>query len=397
MNPLFSLTDLFYIGVLFCSFIAAYLLWKNAKATYTIANRTLAMFFFVTGYCIFGYIIISTQLIVYLPILYKTAAPFNYLYFPLGFLYLRIVLNNESVYKKTDILHIIPFIIAVIDLVPFYFMPLNKKQDLVNLVVKDYSTIYLNKDGLFPVGIHYFIRIFQGLFYMSLMWQQLYIHQRNDVTFYKSYYYKQFLNVKKWLFTFTSMISLLYIGSVILVLYIAINKITVISGGTIMISSILMSASMLFLGIQLFINPYILYGIPYLHEKTTLKLKKEESIKEADSKDFPEWNNINQFVITDQLYKQPDLTIENLAYQLKMNSRELSFLINYNTNNNFKNYINKLRINYVIEQLHTNVLKEKTIESIGLEAGFGSRSTFFSAFKTHIGCTPSEYINNNPS
>ena len=339
MNPLFSLTDLFYIGVLFCSFIAAYLLWKNAKATYTIANRTLAMFFFVTGYCIFGYIIISTQLIVYLPILYKTAAPFNYLYFPLGFLYLRIVLNNESVYKKTDFLHITPFIIAVIDLLPFYFMPLNEKQDLVQLVIKDNSIIYLNKDGLFPVGIHYFIRIFQGLFYMSIMWHQLYIHQRNDVNFYKSYYYKQFLNVKKWLFTFTSMISLLYIGSVILVLYIAINKITIISGGTIMISSILMSASMLFLSIQLFINPYILYGIPYLHEKATLKAKKEEPIKEANSKDFPEWSNINQFVITGQLYKQPDLTIENLAYQLKMNSRELSFLINYNTNNNFNTCI----------------------------------------------------------
>ena len=56
-----------------------------------------------------------------------------------------------------------------------------------------------------------------------------------------------------------------------------------------------------------------------------------------------------------------DLTIENLAYHLKISSRELSFLINYNTSSNFKNYINKLRINYVIAQLHTNAIKEKTI------------------------------------
>jgi AraC-like DNA-binding protein len=395
MNSLFSLTDLFYIGSVFCSFIATYLLWKNAKATYTIANRTLAMFFFVTGYCILGYIIISTQLIVYLPILYKTAAPFNYLYFPLGYLYIRIVLNNESTYKKTDLIHILPFIFAVVDLLPFYCMPLTEKQNLVYQVVKDNSIIYRYKVGLFPAGIHYFIRIFQGLFYMSLMWCQLYTHQRNDVNFYKSYYYKQFIIVKKWLFTLTSMMSLLYIGSVILVLYIAINKITVISGGTIMVSSILMSASMLFLGIQLFINPYILYGIPYLHDKATSKFKKADAIKEVELKEFPEWGNINQFVLSENLYKQPDLTIENLAYHLKISSRELSFLINYNTSSNFKNYINKLRINYVIAQLHTNAIKEKTIQSIGLEAGFGSRSTFFSVFKAHIGCTPTEYINGN--
>ena len=63
MSALFSLTDVFFLGAVFCSFLAANLLWKNAYYTYTLANRTLALFFFVTGYCIFGYIIISTHII----------------------------------------------------------------------------------------------------------------------------------------------------------------------------------------------------------------------------------------------------------------------------------------------------------------------------------------------
>ena len=82
-----------------------------------------------------------------------------------------------------------------------------------------------------------------------------------------------------------------------------------------------------------------------------------------------------------------------MAFHLKISSRELSFLINYNTKNNVKNYINTLRVNHVIEQLNTNLIKEITIESIGLNAGFGSRSTFFLVFKSQIGCTPTEYIN----
>lgn len=394
MSAIFSITDLFYIGAVFCSFLAFYLLWKNASFTYKHANRTLGLFFFVTGYCIFGYIIISTHLITFLPILYKTAAPFNYLYFPLGYLYVRIVLNNEIKFRKIDILHIIPFIISIVDLIPFYLMPLHEKSVLVNLVVKDNSIIYLNKDGLFPVGIHYFIRIFQGIFYLTLMWWQLYVHQKIDVNFYKGYYNKQFIEVKKWLLHLTSMMSLLYIGSVILVLYIFIYKITNITGATIMVSSILMSLSMLILGVRLFINPLILYGIPYVNFKATNNNQDSavEKTKPYDLKDLPDWQKINNYIITNNIYKQPDLTIESLAYLIKISSRELSFLINYNTNNNVKNYINTLRINHVITLLNTEAVKELTIESIGKEAGFRSRSTFFLVFKSQIGCTPTEYL-----
>ena len=394
MSALFSITDIFYLGAVFCSFLAAYLLWKHADFTYQLANRTLAFFFFVTGYCIFGYIIISTHLITYLPILYKTAAPFNYLYFPLGYLYVRIVLNNEIKYRKTDMLHILPFLISIIDLLPFYLMPLQEKAQLVNLVVKDNSIIYLNKDGLFPIGIHYFIRIFQGLYYLILMWKQLYVHHKIDMNFYRGYYNKQFIEVKKWLLHLTSMMSLLYIGSVILVLYIAIYKITNITGTTIMVSSILMSLSMLLLGIRLFINPLILYGIPYVNLKEINNNVDvtEEKIKSNTLKDLPDWQKINNYIITEKIYKQADLTIETLAYLLKISSRELSFLINYNTKNNVKNYINTLRVNHVIELLNTNAVKELTIESIGKEAGFRSRSTFFLVFKSQIGCTPTEYV-----
>lgn len=395
MSALFSITDIFFLGAIFSSFLASYLLWINAKNTYQIANRTLSLFFLVTGYCILGYIIISTHLILYFPFLYKTAAPFNYLYFPLGYLYLRILLNNEGQFKIKDLLHIIPFIISIIDLLPFYFMPLNLKSELVNAVIKDNSIIYLNKDGILPIGIHYFIRIFQGLYYLTLMWRQLYIHKKIDVNFYKGYYNKQFIIVKKWLLSLTTMMSFLYIGSVILVLYISYYKITNITGTTIFISSVLMSLSMLILGIRLFINPLILYGIPYVNTKeieNTLNASQEKS-KQSIQKNLPDWQKIHNYINNEKLYKKLDLNIETLAYLLKIPSRELSFLINYNTNNNFKNYINTLRINYVIELLNTNAIKEQTIESIGREAGFGSRSTFFLVFKSQIGCTPTEYLN----
>lgn len=394
MSALFSITDLFFLGAVVCSFLAAYLLWKNAAYTYKHANQTLACFFFVTGYCIFGYIIISTNLIAYLPILYKTAAPFNYLYFPLGYLYVRIILNNENKYQKTDLIHIAPFLISIVDLLPFYLMPLEDKSELVRLVLKDNSMIYMKKDGIFPIGIHYFIRIFQGIYYLSLMWKQLYVHQKIDTNFYKGYYNKQIIEVKKWLFHLTSMMSLLYIGSVVLVLYIAMYKITNITGTTIAVSSVLMSLSMLILGIKLFANPLILYGIPYMNPKENNQYKDviAEKIQQTNLKELPDWSKINDYIISEKIYKQPDLNIETLAYQLKMSSRELSFLIKYNTKNNIKNYINALRVNNVIELLNTNVVKEVTIESIGKEAGFGSRSTFFLVFKSHIGLTPTEYL-----
>jgi AraC-like DNA-binding protein len=63
--------------------------------------------------------------------------------------------------------------------------------------------------------------------------------------------------------------------------------------------------------------------------------------------------------------------------------------LNEHLNKSFTDFINELRIEVSKEYLVTK--GNLTIESIGYESGFNSKSTFFKAFKKFTGITPLQY------
>jgi AraC-like DNA-binding protein len=67
----------------------------------------------------------------------------------------------------------------------------------------------------------------------------------------------------------------------------------------------------------------------------------------------------------------------------------LSQVLNDNLKKNFKQYINLLRI-----QAATEMIKKKhhiTLEAIGMDSGFKSKSAFYEAFKSIQGQTPAKF------
>jgi AraC-like DNA-binding protein len=75
----------------------------------------------------------------------------------------------------------------------------------------------------------------------------------------------------------------------------------------------------------------------------------------------------------------------------------LSSMINSIINMSFIDYINKYRVADVINNLGASQYKHYTILSVGLEAGFNSKSTFYTAFRKHTGMSPSDYRENTLS
>ncbi|MGB5943047.1 MAG: helix-turn-helix transcriptional regulator [Leeuwenhoekiella sp.] len=95
----------------------------------------------------------------------------------------------------------------------------------------------------------------------------------------------------------------------------------------------------------------------------------------------------------EQLYLKRNLTLSNLAKKLQTNSSYLSQLINKEKNQNFSQYVKGLRIDYAINRLKTDRKWRKyTVESIAIETGFKSSSSFYKAFKKKTGITPSYFI-----
>ncbi|KUJ60476.1 DNA-binding protein [Flavobacteriaceae bacterium CRH] len=90
-----------------------------------------------------------------------------------------------------------------------------------------------------------------------------------------------------------------------------------------------------------------------------------------------------------ELFKNPNMTLQDLSQELTISSHLLSQFLNNNLGRNFTSFVNEFRINEACRIITEN--DKLTLESIGYDVGFNSKSTFFAAFKKHTGTTPLNY------
>lgn len=88
-----------------------------------------------------------------------------------------------------------------------------------------------------------------------------------------------------------------------------------------------------------------------------------------------------------------DVSLTNLAKRLDTNTKYLSYVINTHKDKDFNNYINELRVLYIISKLRSNpeYLNYK-LAYIADEAGFSSHSKFTAVFKSVTDLSPSAFI-----
>lgn len=88
-----------------------------------------------------------------------------------------------------------------------------------------------------------------------------------------------------------------------------------------------------------------------------------------------------------------DMSLALLSGQFETNTKYLSETIHKHYNDNFNTFINKLRINYIIDKLKNdgNYLNYK-ISFLAEESGFSSHSSFATVFKSIIGMSPATFI-----
>ncbi|MBC8753429.1 helix-turn-helix transcriptional regulator [Kordia sp. YSTF-M3] len=104
-----------------------------------------------------------------------------------------------------------------------------------------------------------------------------------------------------------------------------------------------------------------------------------------------EFESIANYIIAEQRFLDAKLGLDQLSDELEISAGHLSKLINTYSEYNFSDYINSLRVSQAKALLKDDDFDNYTIVAIGLECGFNSRSTFYTAFKKFTDLTPSEY------
>lgn len=102
-----------------------------------------------------------------------------------------------------------------------------------------------------------------------------------------------------------------------------------------------------------------------------------------------------KFIKRDKNFLNGNLSSEATAENLGINQSYLSRLIKSELSTTFNDYVNKLRVEEAKKHLLNPDFEHYTLVSIGLEAGFNSKSTFNKCFKKFTGMSPSEYRKSN--
>jgi AraC-like DNA-binding protein len=98
---------------------------------------------------------------------------------------------------------------------------------------------------------------------------------------------------------------------------------------------------------------------------------------------------LDKVLAAEEVFTNPSLKLSDLAKLVGVPAHKLSQFLNDNLEQSFVNYINTKRISHA-----KNLIKEHpnyTLEVIGYESGFSSKSNFYASFKKITGQTPNQY------
>ncbi|MEM9936956.1 MAG: helix-turn-helix domain-containing protein [Bacteroidota bacterium] len=105
--------------------------------------------------------------------------------------------------------------------------------------------------------------------------------------------------------------------------------------------------------------------------------------------------SLNQLMEEDKAFKDPKLTLPILAKRINVLPSQLSQYVNEHLQTTFRDYVNAYRIEEAMRMMRAG--SPYSLEAIGYDCGFNSKSTFYAAFKKHSGTTPMKFKESLPS
>lgn len=376
---------LYLVGIAITFFLVFILTTKKNKSK---ADTILALWLSFTGLHLLLYYIYAAAKYVTFPFLLGLEIPLPLLHGPFLFLY-TVALTNHEPNKKINTLHFIPFVLALLSLLPFFALPLPQKIKIYQEEGKSYELLRNVIFGAIVVS---------GIFYTIISLIKLEKHRRAIV---EQFSFTHKINLR-WL-------SYLILGSSIIWLLV------IFSNDKYIFSAVVLYV--LFIGyfgikqVGIFTNT-----VPQIHnqiqETPLIKENQEfndsvfaekemnvqpEKIKYERSKiSDDEVNAIHQrlslLMQSEKIYTNPELTLSDLAQKINVHPNTLSQVINSVEEKNFYDYINHQRIEAFKRLIAIPENQKFTLLSLAFECGFNSKTAFNRNFKKTTNLSPTEYL-----
>ena len=388
---------LLYITIL--GFIVSLLLLINIKESNRV-NLYLFFFFFINNlYSLAHYATIYSESKTLVALLLVNFTPLFLLVGPVLYFYIRGLLRDDYRLNQSDWWHFLPAFLLFINITPHLFSSFEDKLEYATRVLQSSSEILNYKNLFIPAKYKFLIRPFFGLFYVAVCIRLIYVKFKDERPS-----NKQTKLIFNWTIFLIFNTLLVYISFLVFTIYSYQTqdyKLAEIKGFYFLISSLV---GLILLNISLLFFPNILYGLPQLDYIISTKHKiLDEAAKELIKKNAKSFeispeklklldDKIQQYCLT-QPYLNPEFSLSTMSADIDIPVHHLSYYFNEYMNVNFNTWKNDHKINYVISLIEKGSNELLTLDALAKQAGFGSRTTFFNAFKQKIGLTPSEYLN----
>lgn len=412
-------------ALLTCSILSAtigYILWSR-QHTNRHANRLLALLLFTYAYINFVSSLIINGAIIDVPHLFRTAAPLNYLIGPLIYLYVRSSLFSTNRFDYRYGWLFVPALLSFIDLIPFYAQSAADKVLHLRALTSAPNSIINITEGWVPASVHLISSTLLNLIYTLLAGRLLWTYLRHM----KKAYYSNSV-YENWITTFVFIeVAAHLVWSIGMPFF----QGTAYANYSLIVTCVLAELTICFYVIQ---RPTLLYGAywlerngadaplagapvttetappvlsvvppedvgPLIRNETDDAIVGTERPVLDDEPDIQEKLEVlEQYMTIQQPYLQPRLSLANVSVAIDIPPYLLSAMLNRVVGLDFRDYVNAHRVRYLCNMLRGNQHNHLTLEGIGMEAGFSSKTTFYRAFQKHTGLTPAQYstLNSQP-
>lgn len=367
---------------------------------------------------IIGIMFVSQTTLIYggsafwLAVLFNHFAPFYYLLGPLLYFYVRATLKDRNAIRWADAWHFLPCLISLIGIAPYVVQPWSVKLEVATLILEDlHNLARFSNLTLYPAEVNRILRPVSWVAYSvyCLVWVirfSRHYPDRDRIPESDARPVIRFI----FIFLLASLVTAVIYTSLSILLSsdAPVSRIRVVSSPLMTV----LLLGLLGLTITLMINPAVLYGIPripshkrtqpdpsgdpvkpsILPESVLLDGKIGDPATEAPQDRFAELAAAIPLVMEEQqLYLDPDFSLEDLARALDVPKHHIYYCFNSVLKTRFTRLRSECRVKHVQRLIREGATKEKTLDAIGLESGFSSSTTFRAVFREVTGMSPSEY------
>lgn len=347
--------------------------------------KILAAQFLILAYLVVAAYYLMPENIIVTPYFYRTSAPLFYLLPPLNFMFMWYLLHPHAKFRYVHLVFFLPFIFQIIENTPYYLSSKEVKLDEVKWMLEQgnyfaYRPRFLWFDPMYHVYAKFTI---YTVFYVAMVY--FYLRFRLDkyyqVLFQKGIFHVWIIGIL--LFRFFTVFYIWY-----LFIYTDQGKSSFVT------TDYLLIAEFVFHLFYLAINPKLL-DVNILAENLRGPIKEDIALSlEEEAKLIELAEKVEAYFKDTEVFLNSQLTAELLGSLTGHPHRLIGQAIKFHQGISFREYLNNYRIAYIEEKLSDPAyLAKSSIETIAEASGFGSRQSFYTAFKKAKGCTPKEYFN----